>query len=215
MRLLILGATGAVGAELLHQALKQEQITLVIAPTRRPLQAHPKLMNPVVNFDALDPEADFWHVDIAICALGSTRKQAGSDDQFIRVDKGIPLEVAALVKKANATCFGLVSSLGARACKNLYLNTKAEAEQGVRALGFTRTVIARPSLIDTERTPKRTAESLGLRAAKLLGPLLPARLQPIKPATIARALLTQCLENTAGTVVLESGDLQAMGESPT
>ncbi|MBB3167456.1 hypothetical protein FHS30_000632 [Simiduia aestuariiviva] len=52
-----------------------------------------------MNFDALNPEVDYCPVDITICAIGCTRKQAGSNEQFIRDDKGISLEVAALVKK--------------------------------------------------------------------------------------------------------------------
>lgn len=211
MRVLVLGATGAVGAELLLQALACDDITLVVAPTRTPLPSHPKLMNPVVNFDALEPEADYWHVDIALCALGTTRKIAGSAERFIQVDKDIPLSVARLVLKKNARCFGLVSSLGAKPGANLYLNTKAELEQSISALGYEQLVIARPSLIDAHRTQRRPAERWGIRLAKCLGPLVPLGWRPIKPCTIARALLRQCLNKTAGVTILESVDLKKVG----
>lgn len=214
MRVLILGATGAVGAELLRQSLNLEDITLVVAPTRSPLPPHPKLMNPVLDFDRLDAEADYWHVDIALCALGTTRKQAGSASAFIHVDKDIPLAVARLVRDKNGHSFGLISSLGAKLGGNLYLNTKAELERAVQALRFPHTVILRPSLIDTRRPQGRPLEALGLTIAKMLGGLLPARYRPVRPAVIAQALLHAALEHpvSPGTRVtlIESEQLEKM-----
>ncbi len=46
----ILGATGLVGQELLAWALQSPVITRITAPTRRPLAAHAKLLNPIVDF---------------------------------------------------------------------------------------------------------------------------------------------------------------------
>ncbi len=47
MKILLLGATGLVGKNVLAQALAHPAITGVVAPTRRPLAPHPKLINPV------------------------------------------------------------------------------------------------------------------------------------------------------------------------
>jgi uncharacterized protein YbjT (DUF2867 family) len=47
MKILILGATGLVGGHALAQALAQPAVTQVIAPTRKPLTKHDKLMNPM------------------------------------------------------------------------------------------------------------------------------------------------------------------------
>jgi uncharacterized protein YbjT (DUF2867 family) len=40
--LLILGATGLVGQQLLQQALQDTSVSRVTAPTRKPLPPHPK-----------------------------------------------------------------------------------------------------------------------------------------------------------------------------
>ncbi|MBB3167463.1 NAD-dependent dehydratase [Simiduia aestuariiviva] len=217
MRVLILGATGAVGGQLLAESLARATITSVIAPTRRPLPPHPKLINPVLDFSEADAEADFWHVDVALCALGTTRKQAGSDAAFIKVDKDIPIAVAQCVLAKNAHTFGLVSSVGARLGRNLYLNTKAELELALQALGFAHTVIVRPSLIDAHRADRRPGESLGLWLAKALGKLLPARYRPVPPAVIAKALLNASLAKPvvqgSTTTTLESEQLKKIAES--
>ncbi|MEG1681062.1 MAG: NAD-dependent dehydratase, partial [Stenotrophomonas sp.] len=79
MRVLLAGATGLVGAQVLQRLLAEPRCSGVIAPTRRALaQADAKLLNPVLDFAELATVAQGWQVDAVICALGSTMKQAGS-----------------------------------------------------------------------------------------------------------------------------------------
>ena len=42
----------------LQRALASPRVQQVVAPTRRPLAPHPRLLNPVVDFDALPADAD-------------------------------------------------------------------------------------------------------------------------------------------------------------
>ena len=56
-----------------------------LAPTRRTLTPHPKLLNPIVDFKAL-PQADWWAADAVVCCLGTTLKLAGSPAAFREVD---------------------------------------------------------------------------------------------------------------------------------
>src|SRR5690606_23303687 len=90
-RLLLAGATGLVGDITLQRALASPRVQHVVAPTRRPLAAHPKLLNPIIDFDALPDAADWWRVDAVACALGTTIRDAGSQDAFRRVDHDYPL----------------------------------------------------------------------------------------------------------------------------
>ena len=57
MKLLLAGATGLVGGHVLAQALADPRIDAVVAPVRRALPAHPKLLAPTVDFEALPEEA--------------------------------------------------------------------------------------------------------------------------------------------------------------
>jgi uncharacterized protein YbjT (DUF2867 family) len=61
--LMLVGATGLVGGSVLRQALADCAVARVVAPTRRALDRHAKLENPVVDFDALPPDAGWWSVD--------------------------------------------------------------------------------------------------------------------------------------------------------
>lgn len=204
MKLLILGASGAVGSQVLQQALSHPLINQVVAPSRHPLTPQPKLQNPISTFLTLDSTADYWQVDAVICALGTTRKQAGSKHEFLRVDRELPVDIARLTKSAGARTFVLNSSLGAKLGKNFYLNTKAEAENAIAQLHFDSLTFVRPSLINTARHPARLGEQMGLWLAALFRPLIPKRYRPVTPAAIARALITAAVEPKPGLTIIES-----------
>ena len=203
-RLLLLGATGAVGRAVLEQALADARVGTVIAPTRRPLAAHGKLTNPVTDFTPLDSAAPWWQADAVVCALGTTIKVAGSQAAFAAVDRDLVVATARLARQAGATCMALNTALGASYRGNFYLRTKAEAEAGVRALGYPSLTIVRPSLIATDRAVIRPGEVAGLWVSRVLGPLIPRRYRPVPAERIARALLDAALQGLPGEQIVES-----------
>ena len=204
LRLLLLGATGAVGREVLAQALADARVGTVIAPTRRPLAAHDKLTNPLTDFTPLDPAAPWWRADAVVCALGTTIKVAGSQAAFAAVDRDLVIATARLARQAGATRMVLNTALGTSPRGNFYLRTKAEAEAGVRALGFPSLTIVRPSLIAADRAVVRPGEVAGLWVARALGPLIPRRYRPVPAGRIARALLEAAVQGQPGEQIVES-----------
>jgi uncharacterized protein YbjT (DUF2867 family) len=207
---LILGATGQVGQALLQLALQHPEISRVVAPTRRPLPPHVNLDNPLVDFEKLPEDATWWRADLALCALGTTLRQAKSRAGFYRVDHNYVLCAAGSAQRAGTPVFGLVSSLGADVSSRLfYLRTKGETEQALAALGFVSLVIARPSLlIGGTRASTRLLEAFGLFLGKRLASLLPRRYRAITTLQVARALLEAGLRAPAGLHVIESEQLQ-------
>jgi uncharacterized protein YbjT (DUF2867 family) len=205
LRLLLAGATGVVGRAVLDAALEDQRFSEVVALTRRPLPPSPKLSNIVADFSALPDEGEFWAVDAVICALGTTLKTAGSQANFVAVDRDLPILLAKRALAQGATRFALCSSLGADpASGNFYLRTKGEAEQGLRRLGYSRLTIVRPSLIDADRVATRPGEKVAILASRLLRPLIPARYRPVSPAAIADALITGVTWRRNGNRIVES-----------
>jgi uncharacterized protein YbjT (DUF2867 family) len=204
--LLILGATGLVGARLLAAALADPAIKRIVAPTRRPLPAQAKLENPIVDFDALPVAASWWKADAVVCALGTTMKQAGSAAAFRQVDHDYVLAAAAAAQAAGTTVFVLNSSLGASVlAPSLYLRVKGEIERDVGKLGFASITSVRPSLLDGGQRPDwRPAETVGLLVAGLFKPLIPRRYRPVSTAAVAACMLKAAAQARPGQEVIES-----------
>ena len=219
-RLLILGATGAVGREVLRLALQHPQVQQVLAPTRRPLPAHPKLHNPITDFarpeealaeGALAGGALAGGVDAVVCALGTTIRLAGSQAAFAAVDRDLPIALGRAALRLGARSLALNSSLGASASGNFYLRTKHQAEEGLRQLGFASYTVVRPSLIDAQRSESRPGERVGLWVSRVLGPLIPRRYRPVAASAIARTLLQAALDAEPGQHTIESEHIGAAG----
>lgn len=208
MRILIVGSTGLVGGEVLKLALNNVQVSSVVAPTRRPLPAHPKLAAPLVDFDHLPENEDWWQVDAVICALGTTIKTAGSKEAFAQVDLAYPLQIATIARKHGVPTFLFNSAIGANASSKFFYNRiKGQAEHELAKFGFSSLILVRPGLIGGDRQESRMGESIGKVITKLLHPLLPAKYH-INPAErIAEAMLTAALQPPPGVTEISSEQL--------
>ncbi|MCA0418592.1 MAG: NAD-dependent dehydratase [Proteobacteria bacterium] len=208
MKLMLVGATGLVGQQVLQLALADDRIDEVIAPGRRPLPRDQKLIAPIVEFERLPEDAPWWLVEAVICALGTTIRTAGSREAFYRVDHDFPLSVAQLTRRNGATIFVLNSAMGANAASRIfYSRVKGEVERDIIELGFPSLTIARPGLIGGERQEFRSGERLATSVLRILHPVLP-RAWRINPADkIAAAMIEAAVAATPGTTILTSTKL--------
>jgi uncharacterized protein YbjT (DUF2867 family) len=207
-RVLLAGASGMVGREVLRQALADPRVGEVVAPTRRPLAADPKLRNPVVDFDDLPAEAAWWEVDAVICALGTTIRAAGSQAAFRKVDHNYPLAVARHALAHGASAFVLTSASGADADSRIfYSRTKGELERSLRALGYGSLCLVRPGLLGGEREPRRPLEHAGMKLLGAIGPLLPRRYRVVPAERVAATLLHRALAAEPGVRIVESEEI--------
>ena len=132
MRLLRLGATGLVGRTALNHALAKDAISEVVAPTRRPLVPQNRLVNPVnLRLDELAPRVKSWDVHAVICALGTTKAKAGSQEAFRHVDYTLPLVFAKAAHGSGVETFALVSTIGA-ATNSMFFYARTKGASGER-----------------------------------------------------------------------------------
>ena len=207
---LLAGATGLVGRALLSQLLDAGHRPVHVLLRRTPQQplrdgarAH------VVDYAALPslPAAP-W----ALCAIGTTMAQAGSEAAFRAADHDAVLAFAKAARAAGTTRFGVVSALGADPhSRTFYNRVKGEVEQALRALGFEYLVIARPSLLDGAREglgqPTRPAEALALALTRPVARWLPRAWRPVQPAQVARALRQAMRDAPRGVHGIASADM--------
>ena len=204
---LVIGATGLVGKEIVRQLLADSTVSSVTALTRRPIEGarDGKLRNAVVDFDKLSDYARAFSVDQLFCALGTTIKQAGSQDAFRHIDHDIPLSAATLGAREGVKDFLLVSALGASAASRVFYNrVKGELEDALRTMGFRSLTIARPSLLVGERDNPRLVEQIGAR----LGWLVPGKYKPVRATLVAAALVDAARRAEPGMHIIESDDIQ-------
>ena len=209
-RLLLVGATGLVGQAVMQQALADRRVSGLVAPTRKPLPAQARLHNPVVDFDHLPTEAEWWKADAVVCARGTTIRVAGSQAAFRRVDHDYPLAVARLALQHGAKTFVLTSASGANPDSRIfYSRTKGELERDLATLGYASLAFIRPGLLGGERTQRRPAEHFGMQVLGVIGPLLPRRYRMVPAESVATALLRHALDPTPGMQVIESEALHS------
>ncbi|MCL1621617.1 nucleoside-diphosphate sugar epimerase [Ralstonia pseudosolanacearum] len=209
-RVVIAGATGLVGANILQQLIEAPSVAEIHALCRRPLSVRsPKLTAYLVDFRSLPPLPP---VDEVYLALGTTIKQAGSRAAFRAVNFGANLAVAQASLAAGATRFGVVSAISANARSIVFYNrVKGELEEALAALRPEALVVVRPSFLLGNRKalhqPARYGEKIGIWLSQLLRPLLPADFRPVQAHRVARALVA-AVPTTAGKTIVPSGRIQ-------
>jgi len=176
---LLVGASGLVGSRLLPLLLGATEYSRVLALTRRPLLLdHARLANRVVRFDAsLDKQLAAVRCNDAFCCLGTTLREAGSQEGFRAVDQDLVLRVAHVARAAGAERLVVISSVGANeASKNFYLRVKGETERALERLQFAALDIMQPSLLLGIRRNVRPLELLAQGLLWCVNPLLPGKL---------------------------------------
>ncbi len=171
---LFAGASGFVGGYLLQNLLETPEVGRIFAISRRPLgREHPRLANRIVQFDKLQSQLQGVICQVALCCLGTTRREAGSREEFRKVDIDYVLSFAAAAKAAHAQRFIVVSSVGANPeSRNFYLRTKGEMEAALATVGFPALDIFQPGMLLGWRRQTRPLELLASAAMPLVNPLL-------------------------------------------
>jgi len=202
----LVGASGLVGARLLTRLLAHPDYERVTVWVRRPvsLEIH-KFAQLVVDFDRLQEHAQQLVADDVYVALGTTIKNAGSQDAFRRVDHDYPLEIARIAVRQGVQRFLMVSALGADAQSRVFYNrVKGEVETDIRAIGLPKVWFFRPSLLVGDRAESRPGERIGIAVGKVIAPLMLGplrRYRPISVDTVAAAMVYAATRNVQPGVV--------------
>jgi uncharacterized protein YbjT (DUF2867 family) len=206
-QILLAGATGLTGQKLLGLLLADDGTTHVLAPTRRPLPAHPRLENPVGMVSHLIAQLH-GRVDTVYCCLGTTIRQAGSREAFRMVDYDLPISLGRHARALGATHYLVISALGADPASRLFYNrTKGELELALQKQDWPRLTIVRPSLLLGARHKPRMGEVLAAPFSRIL----PGRWRGIAADTVAQAMWRLAQAPGNGLRIVESDELQQLG----
>ncbi len=198
-KVILIGASGLVGSQLLDLLLKDPEVSEVSAPTRRPLSlSHAKLSNPVFLFDEFDLHADkLGQADDLYFCYGSTLKQAGSKASFVRMELDQAMKIIQVCVRVGVKRIFMVSAAQANVKSLIFYNRiKGQLEDFVHSLllngKITDAIILRPSLLLGDRKDSRPVETLARTVLKpflfvFRGPL--RSLRPVWDQQVAQCLL--------------------------
>lgn len=190
---IVIGATGLVGRQLLQQLLADESFSKVKIFVRRSTGvSHPKLEEHMINFDQIEASRSEVTGDVLFSCLGTTLKQAGGKEQQYKVDFTYQYEFAQAAKENGVPAYVLVSSASANAASRIfYTRIKGELEDAVKKLGFEKTIIVQPSVLQGDRETERMGEKMGGKIINSLGKILPflKKYRSISGEQVAKAML--------------------------
>ncbi len=207
----LIGGTGLVGRETARRLWASGDVSLTSFVRQAPRARYERK----ISFEQLlhdgGDHLGMPHIDVAVCCLGTTMKDAGSKGGFRRVDHDYVLAFAKAAQRLGARQFILVSSVGAnRSARTYYLAVKGEVEAAVARLGFERVDVIRPALLLGNRRRPRLGERLAMLAMTLVRPLLRGpltRYRATRADTVARAIVSLVGAGGRGRYLYENPQL--------
>lgn len=211
-QVLLLGATGLVGSNVLRELLASNLVGNVTVLVRKPLAiSNSKLIQVVTDFSDWAALDALTSVDVLFCCIGTTRKKTPDLVQYKAIDYGITMEVARRAKQLGCKQIHLISSVGANAkSSNFYIKIKGETEEGIQTLGFETCLIYRPSMLIGKRNESRPAEKIG----QTLTPVFDfftfgGNYHSIRASELAQCMVGQVERSTPGKQILYYRDFNA------
>lgn len=213
-----IGATGAVGGEVVRVLLTMPSIERLTLLGRRPLNG---VSAPVVQQRTVDvPDAPtYQHLlaghQVAICTLGVGEPSKVSKEEFVRIDHDAVVAFATACRAAGVQHFQLLSSVGADAgSASFYLKTKGRLQEALKKLNFERLSLFQPSMILTPTNRYGWSQGLMLSVWPWLNPVLVGGLRKfrgIPVATLGAAIARSVTRAGRGTEVLTWDEITQLG----
>lgn len=211
MKAIIIGATGAVGRDLLEQLLADSRYERVDAFVRsaKGIVQNAKLHVHVIDFEKPETWRKDVQGDVLFSCLGTTLKQAGGQKPQWRVDHDYQLMFAQAAVENGVGEYALVSSMGAKAsAMNFYMRMKGTLEDEVKSLPFRHiTIVQPPSLI--RKNSDRWAEKTSVRILEALNRIgLLRGVAPMPTEEVAACMRRHVGNGTTGVEVITNQDIK-------
>ncbi|NLP50673.1 oxidoreductase [Bacillus sp. RO1] len=214
---LLIGATGLVGTYVQKEILQNSDYgNLTTFVRNKTTETHPKLNELKIDFDKMSDYKEHFKVDDLYVCLGTTKKKAGTQENFRKVDFDYVVEAARLAKENGVTKIAVVSAIGADENSRFFYNqVKGEMEKAVSAIGISSTYYFRPSLLLGDREEFRLGERIGEVLGTVIQPVLRGKLKKYRSVhgqTVAKAMVRFIKDGRNGVHIVESDLIAKIGD---
>lgn len=212
MKALVIGGSGFTGRKLIDILLKDKEYSEVYALVRNEIDLNnEKLIQVIVDFEALSSEKIPTCCDVAFCCLGTTIRKAQTKSNFRKVDFEYITNFAKLCEIHCIKEFHLISSIWASPQSFFfYQRVKGELECFINSLDFESVVIYRPSVIYGGRKEFRLFEAIAAWISRNLYFLFIGKLKRIVAVTgdqLAETIHRKSKSNSPGRWIIESEEI--------
>ena len=197
----IIGATGAVGKEILKEILGTEYYEKIYVLGRNSISRLPeddRLTKIVIDFENMRFDTSILDDADVFAALGTTIKIAGSKENQRKIDVDYTVNFAKLCEE-KVRSFNVVSAIGANSkSKNFYNSLKGELEDKLKEMNLRTLRIFQPSLLISKREDKRFLEELFIKISPLFQILLKGKMKkysPIEASLLGKVIVRFATEN--------------------
>ena len=197
----IIGATGAVGREILEEVLEKEFYKKVYVLGRSSvtkLVDNEKLEKIVVDFENLEFETNILNNADVFAALGTTIKIAKTKENQRKIDLDYTINFAKICE-GRVRSFNVVSAVGAnRKSKSFHSSLKGELEEQLQKMNLGTLRIYRPSLLIAKRVDKRMMEGFFIKLSPMLKFILHGKFKkysPIEVELLGKEMVRFAIEN--------------------
>ena len=197
----IIGATGAVGREILEGVLEKDFYKKVYVLGRSSitkLTDNEKLGKIVVDFENLEFDINILNNADVFATLGTTIKIAKTKENQRKIDLDYTINFAKMCE-GRVKSFNVVSAVGAnRKSKSFYSSLKGELEEQLQKMNLGILRIYRPSLLIAKRADKRMMEDFFIKISPMLKPILRGKLKkysPIEVELLGKEMVRFAIEN--------------------
>ncbi len=213
MKAIIFGSTGLIGANILRLLNSSNEFTSITSFVRKKSDIVPtKVKEIVTDFQNIEEFKEEFVCDVCFISLGTTIKQAGSQEKFKEVDYTLVFNIAKLCKIMDAKTVLVVSSLGADPNSTVfYSRVKGEMERDVSKLELNSLYFFRPSLLLGDRKDFRIGEKVGEVISGVFSFVFVGGLKKYKPISaeiVAKSMVKISLSpSRVGVYILESDQI--------
>jgi len=208
---LLFGSSGLIGGHLLNILIQNNDYNKIkIFVRSEPEIKESKIEIIKADFNDFNKHIKDIKGDDCFFCIGTTKKNSPDKNEYKRIERDMPVEIAKIAKANSVNSFIYVSS-GFADPKNSgsYLRYKGEVEDELQKLDFSKLGIMRPSFLMGNRKEKRIGEKIGIFLFKLLSPLFLGplkKMKPIQAEEVAQAMIN-VVQKDYEQIIFESNEI--------